>query len=135
MVVALTLPGQGVAPRCQDGPLLPWIFNTIIDELLEMLPWKHRAECGGQRLDAVTYADDLVLYADSLFGMETVLRHVCAFMANRGLKLNSTKCWSLSIIVTGKVKKTAFLTKSPFLLEGVRLRCHSVWARKAPTEG
>ena len=49
----------------QGDPLSPVIFNLIIDQLLRSLPQECGSTYNGKTVRAMTFADDVVLLADS----------------------------------------------------------------------
>ena len=61
---------QGVK---QGDPLSPVIFNLVIDQLLRSLPQECGSTYNGKTVCAMAFADDMVLLADSPFGLQHLL--------------------------------------------------------------
>ena len=89
----------------QGDPLSPFLFNSILDELLRSIPEGMGVTCGGHSLPIIAYADDLILYTNTAKMMSELLRRVTEFFSKRGLSLNVSKCASLSLIPCGGLKK------------------------------
>lgn len=80
----------------QGDPVSPWMFNSVMDELLEILLYRLGVHIGEYYISAIAYADDLV----------------CR------MALNDTKCMSLSIEAAGAYKKVAVVVIPVFKVNG-----------------
>ncbi|KAL7295026.1 hypothetical protein TKK_0011629 [Trichogramma kaykai] len=112
-------PTRGVK---QGDPLSPVLFNIVIDHLLRSLP----TECGvpfcGRTIRAMAFADDLVLLAQTPAGLQKLLDHTASFLDECGLRVNSSKCHSLTIRGFGPAKKTAVDAGQHYCVNGQQIR-------------
>lgn len=106
----------------QGDPVSPWLFNSIIDELLMELPQQLGAVIGGHHIHAIAYADDIILFAESRFAMNCQLQKVEEFFNARGMKLNANKCISVAIEASGRVHKCAVVSDPVFAVGGGPIR-------------
>lgn len=90
----------------QGDPLSPLMFNIIIDRLLRQLPNEIGAFVGTTKLNALAFADDLVVAASTPEGLQSLLDNTTSFLETCGLSLNAAKCISISIVGQPKQKKT-----------------------------
>lgn len=70
----------------QGDPLSPVIFNLITDEFLSNLNADYGIELGDQRVPAIAYADDLVLFGRDVYSTQITLDQVFNFLKLRGHK-------------------------------------------------
>ena len=94
----------------QGDPLSPILFNLVIDELIEKLGDEFGISiCKTEktRLNCLGYADDLILFSGSVFGMKMLLEKTIEFFDDRGLKLNVKKCKGIHMPFSGKAKTSA----------------------------
>jgi len=97
-------PGRGVK---QGDPLSPLIFNMVIDRVLRALPDSIGCPIGTRRTNALAFADDLVLCAQTPAGLQRLLDVVSEELKKYGLTLNPAKCLTVGIVGLGREKKTA----------------------------
>lgn len=90
----------------QGDPLSPWLYNEGVDEILSELPHEFCAWYGQHRINAIAYANDIVLYSESKFAMQHLLQRVESFYCFCGLKINAANCVSMSMEADRKVKMT-----------------------------
>uniref|UniRef100_A0A6V7KNY1 Reverse transcriptase domain-containing protein n=1 Tax=Bracon brevicornis TaxID=1563983 RepID=A0A6V7KNY1_9HYME len=111
-------PGQGVR---QGDPLSSFIFNLIIDDVLKQIP----AECGyvlnGRLINALAFADDLVIIASSTQGLQMILDRVVTCLAQHGLQPMPSKCRSMSLVPSGREKKMKIITEPTFTIAGANI--------------
>lgn len=95
--------GRGVR---QGDPMSPFLFNLIMDYVLGGLPEKvgFRLGAPGQRVNAMAYADDVLLFASSEIGMRALLRAAASGLADCGLAVNPEKSWLLYLNPSGRQK-------------------------------
>jgi len=90
-------PTRGVR---QGDPLSPFIFNLVIDHLLESLdvgPEKGFS-IAGRAFKALAFADDMIFVASSRGGLQSLLDQATSFLKPRGLHVNPRKCFTLSLV-------------------------------------
>ena len=75
----------------QGYPLSPLLFNLVLDELLDSMPNHIGLDICGSKLNALAFADDLVIMAESKAGLTTLLGHCSAFFDDRHMSINATK--------------------------------------------
>lgn len=107
-------PRRGVK---QGDPLSPLIFNMAMDRVLRALPATIGSPIGTRRTNALAFADDLVLCAETRLGLQRLLDTTYEELERYGLRLNPAKCMTLSIIGMAK-KKTTAVDPAPFTIGG-----------------
>ena len=79
----------------QGDPLSPFLFNLILDELLDQLPNAFGVSINNTEINSLAFADDLILLAESKVGTNHLLSITTKFFDDRNMKINGTKCFSL----------------------------------------
>lgn len=105
-------PGRGVR---QGDPLSPLLFNLIMDEILDAVPDQVGYDFLGRNINALAFADDLVLIGATREGTQRSLDGVMVALQRFGLELAPAKCAAFSIVPSGKSKKIKVLTESQFV--------------------
>jgi len=96
----------------QRDPLSPFIFNAIIDPLLEDLEqMKGYMIDESHYLSALAFADDLILLASSKEKALSLLHRTESFLTNLGMRIAAEKCASFEI----KTTKDSWYIASPDL--------------------
>ena len=90
----------------QGDPLSPIIFNMVIDRLLKSLPKEISAKVGTSSVNALAFADDLILCATTPLGLQELLNKTNCFLQSCGMFINTSKCKTISIKGQGKTKNT-----------------------------
>lgn len=111
-------PTRGVK---QGDPLSPVLFNLIIDSLLRSLPQHIGVDVDGFKINALAYADDLLLFATTRGGLQELMDSTVEFMGARGLAINATKSFVIALNADGKNKKIAVNPKIDIYCDGRRL--------------
>lgn len=109
-------PARGVK---QGDPMSPILFNLVIDRLLRSLPAHIGARLDGVPVNAIAFADDMVLMASTPAGLQELLDVLTAYLSSCGMSLNPAKCLSLSL--KGQPKsKTLVVEHRSFNIDGTR---------------
>lgn len=98
----LVHPSRGVR---QGGPLSPILFNTVLDEWLSGLLPHTGFHSDNIFVDAMAFADDLVVLACTSGGLQSRLNELQIFLWQRGLSINPSKSLTLSLVPSGRDKK------------------------------
>ncbi|KAG7196445.1 hypothetical protein KM043_018855 [Ampulex compressa] len=93
----------------QGDPLSSLLFCLVIDVVLGTVPDDVGYEINGSRINALAYADDILLIASTTNGLNASLQVVEARAREQGLSFNARKCVCLSIVPSGKQKKYKIL--------------------------
>lgn len=101
----------------QGDPLSPLLFNLIIDGLLRTLPSHIAATIDDTKVNALAFADDLIMAASTADGLQELIDHAETYLNSCGLRLNPAKCQSLSIQGQPKQKRT-IIEDRRFLVSG-----------------
>jgi len=108
---------QSIHPTCgvkQGDPLSPIIFNLVIDRLFSKLPSEIGLKMGEVSLNAIGFADDLVLFATTPKGLQTLLDTAASYLQNCGLCVNAAKCFTVVLRNVPKEKKSVVEAKRTF---------------------
>lgn len=116
--------------RCgvkQGDPLSPYLFNMIIDELIETLQKKNTGiSLNNTKISCMCYADDLILLGTNIKETQAAIKITTTFLNQRGLEINHKKCIATSVgIVPGK-KILYTITKNIFYAQGYHIPQNSV---------
>ncbi|KAI5707563.1 hypothetical protein M8J77_011831 [Diaphorina citri] len=87
---------RGVRQGCILSPLLfniysEQIFKEALEEVDEGIP------LNGERLNNIRYADDTIVFSDSLEGLQSLVNKIAAVSAKYGLDINSKKTKFMAI--------------------------------------
>lgn len=111
---------DSINPKCgvkQGDPMSPIIFNMIIDRLLRQLPEDIGAKIGDLTVNAAAFADDMLLFASTPMGLQSLLDRAVGFLSLCGLKVNASKCLTVSIRNVPHEKKTIIDKDTVFLCQ------------------
>ncbi|KMQ90176.1 reverse transcriptase [Lasius niger] len=106
------LPGRGVR---QGDPLSPLLFNLIMNEILAEVPDQVGYCMMDRNVNALAFADDLVLIGATRDGAQRSLERVMAALYRFGLELAPAKCAAFSLVPCGKTKRIKILTDPQFV--------------------
>lgn len=116
--------GRGVK---QGDPLSPLLFNLVVDRAVGVLSEDVGYKLGAERINALAYADDIVLLASTKTGLQENLNRLQAALLRNGLDINPRKTTVLSLVASGRDKKVKLVTKPSFTLGGATLeQCSNV---------
>lgn len=97
----LILPTRGVR---QGDPMSPILFNLVLDGWLSSCSPEIGFRSGSLVVNAMAFADDLVVMASTPQGLQQQLDDLHAFLEPRGLDINCQKSFSVSYAPDGKRK-------------------------------
>ena len=73
---SVKIPGVSLTRGVKQGDCLsPLLFNLMLDELPDELPDHIRVEIGGCKINALGFADDIILLASSKAGMKFLIKN------------------------------------------------------------
>jgi hypothetical protein len=105
----------------QGSPLSPFLFSVYIDGVLkELMNVNSGCRIGGQVLNCLAYADDIVLFAPSWRGLQVIMDKLSELLCNINMEVNcvKTKC----MVFAPKYSHYRFLNVIPkFKLGSVEL--------------
>lgn len=104
--------GRGVL---QGDPLSPFIFNVAIDYVLSGLSQDVGVRYEGETINAIAYADDVVLLSSTRQGMNHLLERFVERASSLGLTLGIGKCRTSGLRWLGRQKKVV-LDTVPFTI-------------------
>jgi hypothetical protein len=81
----------------QGDPLSSLLFSFVVDLVLKELPADVGIRVGAERLGAFAYADDVLLFASTIWGLQTSLRVFEQSAGRFGLDLNADKTFAFSL--------------------------------------
>jgi hypothetical protein len=104
----------------QGDPLSPYIFNAIMDPLLDQLEdLRGYAIDSTHSISSVAFADDMLLLADDQDSAQNLLTHTEVYLQNLGMTIAPSKCVSFQIVAA----KDSWYVKDTelYLLHGDRI--------------
>lgn len=101
----------------QGDPLSSVLFALVVDRIIGSIPAEIGYHIGGESLGAIAYADDILLFASTRWGLQTALDAAEREAGAMGLVFNPTKCSVLSLVPSGKEKKIKILTAPGFHID------------------
>lgn len=90
------------------------LFNMVIDRLFSKLSNDIGIQIGGKILNAMGYADDLVLLTTTPVGLQQLLDITAEYLQKCGLKVNASKCFTVALKTVPKEKKTVVDAREAF---------------------
>lgn len=100
----------------QGDPLSPTMFNLVLDEYLSKTDPNVGFTSGEFRLDAMAFADDLLVFASTRRGLQERLDDLAGFLEPRGLRVNIAKSFTLVLQPSGREKKSKVETDSTYCI-------------------
>lgn len=110
--------GRGVR---QGDPLSPLLFNLVVDRALGVLSEDVGYRIGSRTINALGYADDIVLLSSTRAGLQENLNRLNDTFLQSGLSINATKTGVLSLVASGRDKKVKIDTTRTFTVGGMRI--------------
>lgn len=105
----------------QGDPLSP-LFNLVLNEMFEAMDAGVCYKAETFTLDAMAFADDLLIFASTPVGLRARLNEFGGFLQPRGLIINPSKSFSLSLVPVPREKVSvcpgAFIIGSGAVLPG-----------------
>ena len=98
----------------QGDPLSSSIFCIVADELLNSIPKGVGYTIDGTLVKATAYADDINIVSSSKIGIQKALAALERSGQERGLRLNRSKCASISLVPNGKLQKIKVISQPQF---------------------
>lgn len=111
----LVHPTRGVR---QGDPLSPLLFNLVLDEFLDSQEPEVSFSSGGLSVTSMAFADDIILTASTKIGLQCQLDYLHRYLEERGLEANASKSRTLTILPSGKDKKTKVVTDHTYTIGG-----------------
>lgn len=113
----------------QGDPLSPLLFNLVVDEFLQTLDPGIGYSSDQLQLDGMAFADDLIVFASTPEGLQRRLDSLHSFVGARGLAINAEKSFTVSIVPSGREKRTKVVTTGNFSVSGIPLPACGIEAR------
>ncbi len=107
--------GRGVR---QGDPLSPLLFILAMDKAVKAACPGIGVEIGGQHIDTIAYADDLVLIAQNSEELQLKLEGLCRALRGMGMSLNERKSKAITILKDRRRKCLLLTPHSYFTNEG-----------------
>lgn len=114
---------QGVL---QGDPISPLLFNAVMDRAIKQLPKGIGYKVNGQLFNCIAYADDIILVASTREGLQSSIDVLTSCLASFGLKTNTDKSSTLSLIPSGREKKMKVIEEAHFKVDGNLLQAIGV---------
>lgn len=111
-------------PTCgvkQGDPMSPIIFNMVMDRLLRKIPAEIGVDIDGNHYNAFAFADDMIFVASTPIGLQSTIDIASEYLTDCGLRINSTKSFTVAIRNVPHVKKSVIDGKAQFLCLGNKL--------------
>lgn len=112
-------PARGVR---QGDPLSPFLFDIVMDTFLRSLPGHYGIRADGLNINALAYADDLLLMATTAEGLQDLLNIAITFFTNCGMDINIEKSFIIALRADGKAKKVAVDARTSIFCKSSKLR-------------
>ncbi|GBM85502.1 Retrovirus-related Pol polyprotein from type-2 retrotransposable element R2DM [Araneus ventricosus] len=90
----------------KGDPLSSILFNLVIDEFVRNLRGRVGLSIDGLTMSISSYADDILLFASSLPGLQHLLDETTNFLSKCNLHINYSKSFTIAIFTDSKNKKT-----------------------------
>ncbi|KAF8789400.1 Retrovirus-related Pol polyprotein type-2 like protein [Argiope bruennichi] len=112
-------PTRGVR---QGDPLSPLLLLLVFEEVLRSIPNYEGYVLHGRKINHIAYANDLVLVADSITGLNNIANKILPALHASGLNISIAKSSTISWKADGKNKQVIFDSKSTLLVRNRPVR-------------
>lgn len=102
----------------QGDPLSPLLFNLVMDRAIAKLSKNIGYTYNGVVINCIAYADDIILTAETKFGLQTLIDDLTGKLASFGLLTNIGKSSTMSLVPSGRQKKIKVITEPEFQVSG-----------------
>lgn len=110
----------------QGDPLSPVLFNLVIEQSLKDIPEGIGFTLGDAKINALAYADDTILIASTVEGLQRNINAFIASIGKFGMRANLSKSAALSIVPSGKQKMFKILEVPTFKIKNEFLPQRSI---------
>jgi Reverse transcriptase (RNA-dependent DNA polymerase). len=120
-----TWSSHSIKPLCgvkQGDPLSPLIFNCVIDWLLHYLPSEIGSTIGETNINAIAFADDLVLFASTERGLQSLIDVAHTFITSCGMTINTAKSSTIAIKNVPHAKRSVVVPGIVFSIGGDKIK-------------
>ncbi|GBO32976.1 Retrovirus-related Pol polyprotein from type-2 retrotransposable element R2DM [Araneus ventricosus] len=98
-------PTRGVR---QGDPMSPLLFLMVFDRVLSSIPDYEGFHIEGKKLNHIAFADDLVLMADSMIGLNNIINKILPALTWSGLNISVEKSETFMWMADGKRKRVVY---------------------------
>ena len=116
---------SGVRQGC---PLSPYLFNSVIDDALSEINGDDTlgVHLGSSRLTCMAFADDLVLFGNSKFQLQSTIDRAYDILTSAGLSFNASKSMTIRLTPVRGKKVLKVVSTPEFHVGGVAIPCVKV---------
>ncbi|GBL87707.1 Retrovirus-related Pol polyprotein from type-2 retrotransposable element R2DM [Araneus ventricosus] len=98
-------PTRGVR---QGDPMSPLLFLMLFDRVLSSIPDYEGFHIEGKKINHIAFADDLVLMADSMIGLNNIINKILPALIWSGLNISVEKSATFMWMTDGKRKRVIY---------------------------
>ncbi|GBM11033.1 Retrovirus-related Pol polyprotein from type-2 retrotransposable element R2DM [Araneus ventricosus] len=98
-------PTRGVR---QGDPMSPLLFLIVFDRVLSSIPDYEGFHIEGKKINHIAFADDLVLMADSMIGLNNIINKILPALTWSGLNISVEKSATFMWMADGKRKRVVY---------------------------
>ncbi|GBO45524.1 Retrovirus-related Pol polyprotein from type-2 retrotransposable element R2DM [Araneus ventricosus] len=98
-------PTRGVR---QGDPMSPLLFLMVFDRVLSSIPDYEGFHIEGKKINHIAFADDLVLMADSMIGLNNIINKILPALIWSGLNISVEKSATFMWMADGKRKRVIY---------------------------
>ncbi|KAK3923445.1 Retrovirus-related Pol polyprotein from type-1 retrotransposable element R2 [Frankliniella fusca] len=105
----------------QGDPMSGFLFNLIIDSLLEQLHEFPGISLENAEVKAMAFADDLILLANSPLQMSEMIESSLIFFNRHSLEVNVEKCYAYQLLRVPNTKRVCVVTEPKLSIYGLKV--------------